>query len=269
MATGLLLLLVGKSTKLAPFLSSADKTYLATIRLGLLTDTLDLTGQTLSEYDGPYPSSEEVQEALDKLTGPVWQMPPIFSAIKVKGKTAHKAARAGKKIDLPARQVMAQALKLIDYQPPLVSISAHVGKGYYIRSLARDLGQALGLGGGSLSQLRRLSVGSFSLAEAGPIPETFLELQNRLVSPRLAVNHLPELESSWEELVAIGRGQSLPWPQNPPGLYKLISPDGLLAAIGEIVEKAPTIEKNLFSPEGPFLRPLRVFMPAQGAKITL
>jgi tRNA pseudouridine55 synthase len=282
--------LVGKSTRLAPFLAAADKTYLATIHLGLVTKTLDVTGEAVGpQYQGPYPSRVEVEKALTNLTGTMAQMPPAFSAIKVNGQTAHKAARAGKEIDLKPREVTAHALELIDYDPPFATLRAEVSKGYYVRSLARDLGLALNLIGGALAKLRRLSVGSFTLKEAGPIPETFLELKNRLISPREAVNHLPELFPSANELIALTRGQTIPWPATglasepwggpasgatsgaakAAGVHKIISPDGQLAALGEIFEKTPGLEPSARSPEGPFLRPLRVFAKAQEAKTNL
>jgi tRNA pseudouridine55 synthase len=260
MATGLLLVLVGPSTKLAPFMAEADKSYLAEIRLGLLTDTLDVTGQTLSEWDGAYPPAGEVLAALSALEALTEQVPPAFSAIKVSGVAAHKAARAGREIPLAPRPVTARALRLIAYEPPVATVRADVSKGYYVRSLARDLGQALGLGGGCLSGLRRLSAGPFEVSAAGPIPGSHGELLAKLLSPRQALCHLPELPLSGPEVKALCQGRKLAPPARAAGTYKIIAPGGSLAAIGQIVDPAesPHERRQPGTPEGPFLRPLRV-----------
>ncbi|MDR3134886.1 MAG: tRNA pseudouridine(55) synthase TruB, partial [Deltaproteobacteria bacterium] len=150
MATGLLLVLVGPATKLSAYLAESEKSYLGEIRLGLVTDTLDATGRTISAWPGPFPVRERVASALKQMEGPSEQVPPLFSAIKVNGQAAYKAARAGKELDLKPRPVTAFRLSLEAYEPPLATVTAMVSKGYYVRSMARDLGLALGLGGGSL-----------------------------------------------------------------------------------------------------------------------
>jgi tRNA pseudouridine55 synthase len=264
MATGLLLVLVGPATKLAAFMAESDKSYLAQIRLGLVTDTLDVTGKTLSVWPGPWPSIEEVRETLLALTGDSLQKPPSFSAIKVAGKAAHKLARSGKEPDLEPRPVTARELRLTEYAPPLATVRCEVSKGYYVRSLARDLGQALGLGGGALTSLRRLTAGPFGLDSAAPLPESPEELRRRLITPRRALAHLPELSLSEPEVKALSQGQRLAPPPAAAGTYKIIAPGGILAAIGQIVDPAqgPHGQPVPGTPEGPFLRPLRVFMTA-------
>jgi tRNA pseudouridine55 synthase len=264
LATGLLLVLVGPATKLAPYLTQADKSYLATIRLGLLTDTLDVAGKTLMAWDGPYPEKDRVLRVLASMIGPIWQRPPMYSAIKVNGQTAHQAARAGKTLALEPREVTARELILLSYEPPLLTLKAQVSKGYYVRALARDLGEELGLGGGAIAQLRRLTVGSFGLDQAGPVPESLDQLKARLIAPAQALGHLPEIKLAQDQIQALGHGQKLPFRPEAPGVYKIIAPGGQLAAVGEVVKRAGP-EGQLNSPEGPFLRPIRVFMKAQRA----
>ncbi|MDR1677319.1 MAG: tRNA pseudouridine(55) synthase TruB [Deltaproteobacteria bacterium] len=296
MATGLMLILLGFGTKLANFMVEADKSYLAVIHLGLVTDTLDVTGQTIAEWSKPFPDLAMIQEVLKELEGPSQQVPPAFSAIKVAGKPAYKAARKGKMLDLPPRPVTAYSLSVVDYRPPFLSLKAFVSKGYYIRSLARDVGLKLGLGGGSLADLRRLSVGSFTLEQAGAIPDDREELIARLLSPRQALYHLPELVLPDPEVKALSQGQRLFLPtiktaefrpaysrsamtgsadkntaelSATDGTYKIINSSGLLVALGQVTSDGPeqgqksTQEGNLAlpeqSPQGPFLRPLRVF----------
>jgi tRNA pseudouridine55 synthase len=262
MATGLMAVLLGSATRLEPWLAKSSKSYLATVRLGLSTDSLDVTGQTLSDWDGPWPGPSEAASALRALEGPSLQVPPSFSAIKVAGRPAYKSARAGSPVDLPPRAVEAFSLRLLGYRPPLMELEASVSSGYYVRSLARDLGLALGLGGGALQSLRRLSIGDFGLDSASALPMSRDALLERLLSPRQALGRMPELGPRPEALRAICSGLRIPSPPGAaPGQYKIIAPGGHLAALAEISSPGGA-DALAREPLGPFLRPLRVFMPA-------
>jgi tRNA pseudouridine55 synthase len=261
MATGLMTVLLGQATKLEPWLVKADKTYLGQAHLGLQTDTDDITGQILSLWHGAYPSFEEIRQALKSLEGTFPQTPPSYSAIKVGGQPAYKAARAGNPLDLPPRMVTAYSLKPLDWSPPLLSFEATVSSGYYVRSLARELGQKLGLGGGALASLRRLSSGAFSIEQASALPSDRESLSIKLMSPETALAHLPKLNLSMEQVRSLCFGQKLPAPpDSQDGQYVVLGPDEHLAAVVEI-NRQSSDEDDCPKPRRPFLRPLRVFAP--------
>lgn len=165
MATGLLIVGIGREStkKLSGFLKQ-DKTYEGVIRLGAISTTDDAEGILTDQFCRP-PSKEAVIQVLKKFSGEIEQLPPAYSAIKIKGQKAYKLARKGKQPKLQARQVVIHNLRLIDYQFPDIRFEAAVSSGTYIRSLARDIGQALGCGG-YLIELKRTRIGNISLAQA-------------------------------------------------------------------------------------------------------
>lgn len=171
MATGVLLLLVGEATKLNPYLSLETKEYLAEVTFGRSTDTLDREGATVVELD---PSAVSVgraslNEALAAELGRTSQVPPSVSAIKIDGERSHRLARRGMAKELPPRVVRVDELELLAFETPRVTLRVRASKGYYVRALARDLGESLGLPA-HLSALRRTASGSFALADAVPWP---------------------------------------------------------------------------------------------------
>lgn len=155
-ATGLLVVLLGDATKRADEFLKLDKVYEATIRLGVTSSTGDPEGELTSASD-LRPSQEEVEAVLSKFVGTITQTPPAYSAIKVNGQRAYKLARQGRAVDMPSRQVEVYSLELLNYSYPDIAIRAHVSSGTYIRTLAEDIGQALGTGA-YCSQLRRTSI---------------------------------------------------------------------------------------------------------------
>lgn len=165
LATGLMLLLVGKEfTKQAGELLKLDKSYRLEITLGGTTATDDAEG-TIEPISSREPTLEEVKTTLQVFSGKIEQMPPDFSAIKVAGKRAYKLARKGEKPALKARPVTVYAWKNLEYAYPLIRAEVSVSSGTYIRSLARDIGLKLGVGG-YLSALQRTEIGSYQLSEA-------------------------------------------------------------------------------------------------------
>jgi tRNA pseudouridine55 synthase len=173
MATGVLLLLVGEATKLNPYLSLETKEYVAEVSFGRSTDTLDREGETLAEVD---PASiqldpNELARALDEERERTSQVPPVVSAIKVDGVRSHRLARRGLAKELPPRTVSVGALELLELEATRLRVRARVSKGYYVRALARDLGERLGVPA-HLSALRRISSGQFELSEAVSMPLT-------------------------------------------------------------------------------------------------
>lgn len=171
MATGVLLLLIGQATKLSGYLTADSKRYSADVYFGRATDTLDAEGQTTAEAPlatGQL-SLEAVTRALQEEQARTEQTPPAVSAIKVDGERSYALARKGNAPELPPRPVQVLALRLLELAPPILRLELFVSKGYYVRSLARDLGERLGAPA-HLSGLRRLSSGPFTLAQASPWP---------------------------------------------------------------------------------------------------
>jgi len=197
MATGVMVVALGKACRLLRFLAD-DKSYKATITLGLVTDTDDIEGKVLHENISATispPTEEVVAGHLRHFQGTIDQIPPYFSAIHVDGKRLYEMARAGEAPpEIKARSVTIDSIGLLSYAPPALTIRVHCSKGTYIRSIARDLGQALGLGG-TLSALVRESSGRFHLDQATSLEELAADstlLMDRLVNIEDAIN-LPTL----------------------------------------------------------------------------
>lgn len=163
-ATGLLILVSGKNTKRAGEFSGLDKEYEATIYLGAKSSTGDPEGE-IEQISGRQPSLSEIREVLSEFTGKITQTPPAFSAIKINGQRAYQLARQGREVDMPSRQVTIYDINIESYSYPYLVIKTKVSSGTYIRSLAQDIGEALGVGAYT-TQLRRLSVGEYSVSEA-------------------------------------------------------------------------------------------------------
>jgi tRNA pseudouridine55 synthase len=164
-ATGLLIILLGRGTKLSPFVMSETKVYLGTIRLGLETDTLDSTGRVVRKSTVPDLSLKYIREKAEYFIGDIEQTPPLFSAVKYKGTRAYKLARRGEEVALKTRTVTIFSLRVLSVDLPDVTMEIKCSSGTYIRSLAADLGKKLGPGG-HLKSLRRLACGSFYTKDA-------------------------------------------------------------------------------------------------------
>lgn len=164
-ASGLMILVIGAMCKRAAEFSGLDKSYLATIRLGATTPSLDLE-TTVSLGGRGRPSRAQVEATLNNFLYQKTQIPPIFSALKIGGRRAYQLAREGKQIKLEPRPVKLHQARVVNYHYPLLEIEIDVSSGYYVRSLARDLGASLGVGG-YLVGLRRTRVGQFKVDQAG------------------------------------------------------------------------------------------------------
>lgn len=163
-ATGLMILVTGKMTKHAMEYTKLDKVYEATIRLGQVSTTGDPEGD-ITDVSDTQPTREEVERVLSIFTGAIEQRPPIFSAIKIDGQRAYKLARDGKPVEIPLRAVHVYTLECIDYTYPELKIRTHVSSGTYIRSLATDIGNALGTGAYT-TQLRRTAIRDWAVEDA-------------------------------------------------------------------------------------------------------
>ncbi len=194
-ASGVLAVGIGRGTRVIEFLMDARKTYRARIRLGRATDTYDAAGRTLEERDASSVSETDFRGALDQFRGEISQTPPMYSALKRRGRPLYELARAGIEVERAARRVTIYRLELIAWEPALATIEVECSKGTYIRSLAHDLGQALGCGA-HLESLVRLAVGPFTIDEAislGRLEEACREgnWQNLAHPIDSALSHLP------------------------------------------------------------------------------
>jgi tRNA pseudouridine55 synthase len=163
MATGVLVIAVGEATKLVPWLTAHDKAYDATIRLGVATASLDADGAVVDTR--PVPSLEGLDRAIELEKARTEQIPPIVSAIKIGGVASHARARRGEEVELPPRPVEVRALEIVRVESPDIELRVACAKGYYVRSLARDLAERLGTVG-HLTKLRRTRSGPFTLDDA-------------------------------------------------------------------------------------------------------
>lgn len=208
LATGVLVLAVGRATRLIEYVVGRTKKYQAVIRLGQETNTYDGEGEIIAERPVTV-SVAQLESALGQFRGRIEQVPPMFSAIKQDGQPLYKLARRGHTLERPARPITVHELKLMDWRPPEVELFVHCSTGTYVRSLAHDLGQALGCGG-HLIALRRLAVGGFSLSQA--VPLAMLDRENwlaHLLPMDRAVDHLPAIVLPKDETQLLQNGQQI------------------------------------------------------------
>lgn len=165
MATGLLLICTGKWTKDLHQLQGLDKVYHATITLGIETDSYDADGSIVSQREVPSISSTQLDQVLQSFHGTIDQYPPAFSAIKKDGKKLYELARAGKEVKTEARKVTVYDIQVLQFISPNLDIRVHCGSGFYVRSLAHDIGEKMGCGG-HLSMLERKKIGPYILEDA-------------------------------------------------------------------------------------------------------
>jgi tRNA pseudouridine55 synthase len=234
-ATGLLPLALGEATKLTQFLLDESKTYLATLKLGVETDTQDLTGKITAESDY-LPAAEEVLSAAGSFVGEIDQVPPMYSAVHYQGERLYKLARRGEAVEAAPRKVMIHRLAIKDVALPRVTLEVECSKGTYVRTLAHDLGRALGCGAHLIS-LTRLAVGPFRLEEALALDEIEKTAGPELVQRRLIplARCLPGFKAvRVDELQArrLAQGQTLPWPEPDPlegEKVRVVAEDALVA----------------------------------------
>ena len=182
-ATGLLVILIGRGTKASDAVMVGDKIYEGTVTLGVETSTQDAEGDILSTRDASCVTLESMTEATARWVGTVEQIPPMVSAVKIGGKRLYKLAREGVTVERSPRQVEIHSIELLSWTPPNAALRVHCGKGTYMRTLASDIGTALGVGG-HLSALRRLGSGSYRIEDALPL-DSILQMQRSELTARL------------------------------------------------------------------------------------
>ena len=222
LATGVLPIAVGEATKLAGRMLDASKVYAFTIAFGAETDTLDLEGKVVAE-SVVRPTLAEVEAVLPPFTGPIEQVPPVYSALKVDGERAYDRARAGEVVELKSRAVTVHSLKLESFAEDKLTLQAHVSKGTYIRSLARDIARALGTFG-HVTMLRRLSAGPFTEQQAISLDKLNevgkgAALENVLLPLEAGLVDIPALNLSPEQASMVRQGRVLTGLPQTNGLY--------------------------------------------------
>ena len=240
-ATGVLPLCLGDATRVAGYVTERDKAYEAVVRLGEETDTQDATGKVLASAAVPAFTGPELEAALDRFRGTFLQVPPMYSAVKVQGKRLYELAREGKEVERAAREVTVHRLQLVDRGERQLRLEVHCSKGFFVRTLAHELGRALGCGAHLLS-LRRTRSGPFTLAQALPLQQ--LEgmaadgaaLAARLVSVEEALSELPEVRVSAADAERVRHGVPLEGYGGLAGQGKLrvVGPDGKVWAVAEV-----------------------------------
>ena len=234
-ATGLLPLALGEGSKVVPFLNQEEKAYDGVICLGRATNTLDATGETTETARVPPLDARLLESIATRFRGEIEQVPPMFSALKRAGVPLYKLARKGVEVDLAPRRVEIVSLSLAPVGPETIALSVRCSKGTYVRALARDIARALETVG-HLATLRRTAFGPFDVSRAAPLAALAAASLLPLLTPREALDPMPELFAA-EELVAdVRRGEqrglaalSPPDPSTPAA--KLIGPGGDLVAV--------------------------------------
>lgn len=238
MATGVLVLGIGRGTRLLHFLVGADKQYTATVRLGVATTTDDADGEITATADASGCTEHQVRAAAARLTGHIDQVPSAVSAIKVDGRRAYARVRAGEQVDLAPRPVTVSAFDVLGCSAAeaagAVDVGVHVAcsSGTYVRALARDLGASLGVGG-HLTALRRTRVGPFGLADAHPLDDLVPPIDAAVLPlGKAAASFLPTRVLSADEAERVQHGVAPP-PSGVPGPVALLDSGHRLLAVAE------------------------------------
>jgi tRNA pseudouridine55 synthase len=249
LATGLLILCIGRATRLAEYIVGQAKTYEATIYFGRETTTYDAEGETTLERPVDV-TDESLVSALEQFRGQIYQVPPMFSAIKVKGQRLYKHARLGREIERQARRVTIFELEIMEWKSPELRLRILCSSGTYIRSLAHDLGRSLGCGA-YLTRLTRTAIGNFTVEQATTL--TGLDSENwlsKLMPLDAAVWHLPKLILTVDEGNLLASGQKVSFRAGQPeaALVRAYDSDSRFVGVVNLVEGRWKPRKIFVSP---------------------
>ena len=248
LATGVLPVCVGNATKAADMLTSSDKRYLAVFRLGMRTDTLDITGNVLEENTIAV-TSEDVKKAVKSFTGTILQVPPMYSAIKKDGRKLYELAREGKEIEREAREITVYSLDITDISLPYVSIDVSCSKGTYIRSLCDDIGTALGCGA-VMTQLRRTKASAFNADNAHTLEELEAaeDISKMLVPTDSLFSDLPEIHLNEKQERSIVNGVRMTWRSGGENQrFRLYGANGRFLCVSQIKDGKLVLIKSFWN----------------------
>jgi len=249
-ASGVLVVLIGPAVRLSQYVSAEDKRYQATIKLGEKTDTYDSEGTITGSSDLEI-TYEQFEEALKGFVGEIEQVPPPYSAVKVKGKHAYELARKGKKVELEPRLINVYSLDLLEWNPPEVVVDVHCSSGTYVRSLAYDLGELLECGA-YLTGLRRSKSGQFTLRDAVPLRKLTDAFETNawyqyLIPAAEALSDWPSIILTNEEIELVKHGHRIERNEGKEGLVRAITEQVELVALMEYdAEKKEFFPRKVF-----------------------
>jgi len=251
LATGMLPILLGEATRFASFGLNAEKAYEVTFDLSFQTDTLDLEGAVIAEYPDVHISEALLNNTVFSFLGNIQQIPPIYSAIMVDGKRAHDRARKGEKIEMLAKEVSIKSLEIINFENTLVTLRVVCSKGTYIRSLARDIGAAMGVGG-CVTMLRRVSSGGWPEALMVSTEEVAEKKDACILPLQKWLWELPNIALNRDDAVRFVRGQRLVREigeiNKSANLFQ-VSSDGVMLGTATIADKGEADVKYVLHPQ--------------------
>jgi tRNA pseudouridine55 synthase len=245
-ASGVLVILIGPAVRLSEYVSASDKRYQAVVRLGASTDTYDADGRIISTSPVDKVTEEQFEDALQSFVGEIEQVPPPYSAVKIKGRKAYEMAREGEDIDLAPRRIKVYSLELLEWAPPEAVIDVYCSSGTYVRSLAHDLGEKLGCGA-HLIGLRRTKSGRFTLRDAVPLRRLREAFEDGnwyqfLIPAAEALSDWPAIELTQEQVEAIRHGHRISSEdtgiESGVDMVRGVSEQGELVALLEMVPEA-------------------------------
>jgi tRNA pseudouridine55 synthase len=257
LATGLLPLCFGEATKVSGLMLDDNKRYQVVVQLGVMTDTGDREGAVIETKPVPELSIDEIHACLEKFTGEIDQIPPMYSALKHHGKKLYELAREGKTVERKARHITIFELKLLSdaqalaSQPDQLTLEVYCSKGTYIRSLAEDIGHTLGCGG-TVNELRRLEAGQFNIEQAKTIEQLTAMDQRSLFECLIKVDKpleaLPAVQLSEAQTVCIKQGQAITFQslETSPGKVRMYH-DAAFLGLGEMLLDGKLAPKKLFN----------------------
>jgi len=250
MATGVLLVFLGQGTRVIEYVVGSHKQYRATICFGTSTDTLDAEGKVTATTDASHLTETQLRDLLPEFLGDIEQVPPLYSAIKRNGQPLYKLARAGQIIDVPPRQITIDSLTWVSWEPPHLTVDVVCSAGTYIRSLARDLGDAAGTGA-HLTRLTRTASGTWTLDDAVTLEQLENDTQwGKYLHPLdQAITHLPRVDLTKAETTEIGFGRRIEVDSLDKTPARAYTPDGEFLAILTRVDS----DDKLWKPKKVFL----------------
>jgi len=251
MATGVLPVFIGRATRAAEFCENAEKEYIAGLRLGLTTDTQDITGQTICE-SGKNANIDELHSVLPRFLGPQKQIPPMYSAIKQNGKKLYELARRGVEVSRPARDITISAIELLDVENTDFILRIACSKGTYIRTICHDIGAVLGTGG-VMSSLRRTRAGEFSIEMSHTLDAILLKssidnIENLILPVDTLFRNYPEVMLNETDTRKMRNGVPCSAMGLAEGTHRFYGPSREFLALGKIYNGKTTLVKTFWEP---------------------